>query len=102
VSGTIRISIPSTRFFHDWKWNLGEGELPCDGAQRRGDPAISLLRVQDLEEVAATRDATHDVVRVVNGVDADAVARERELLGVLHVTAPTAIAAFFKLLDSES
>ena len=48
VSGTIRISIPSTRFFHDWKWNLGEGEVPCDGAQRRGDPTISLLREQDL------------------------------------------------------
>lgn len=32
VSGTIRISIPSTRFFHDWKWNL-EGRR---GAARWG------------------------------------------------------------------
>jgi hypothetical protein len=45
----IRISIPSTRLFcHEWKWNLEEGEVPCDGAQRCGDPTISLLREQDL------------------------------------------------------
>ena len=28
--------------------NLEEGEVPCDGAQRCGDPTISLLREQDL------------------------------------------------------
>jgi hypothetical protein len=46
---TIGISIPSIRLFRpDWKWNLGKGEVPCDGAQLCGDPTISLLREQDL------------------------------------------------------